>query len=312
MSDYQLVADKSREYVVLNYGNLVLPEEPVYDEKENLWKVKLRTQYPRLIKNDSPEERFVRTLDIQDLGTLWLGQKNEVVTVVKEKSSSRRDAVENLRIRLKTWEERAEGIIVKCSASHLANTGIATVFLNPIRTVLGVFIQEENYVISFDDLESSRSNYLKWVLLLEDLQLVRKEKTGYVYGNMFTELMRNSNQSEFMKTVLTYVIRERYPVLKEAFGVRQFETLVHMDSCYYRPALEAGRMLYQKPESLFKRYFAQYNPYKPELELRAILLELCNSEALHREDDYYFGNAELFEKMLTNSEDFLRISSPRI
>jgi hypothetical protein len=312
MSISQQVAEKSKEYVLFNYGNLILPEKPVFDEKDKLWKVKLKTEYPRLIKNDNPEERFVRTLDIQDLGTIWLNEKNEVLYVVKEKSSSREDAVETLRIRLKTWEDRAESIIVKSSASHLASTGIANVFLNPIRTVLGVFIQEEDYVITFEELENSRNNYLKWILLLEDLQLVRKDKTGYIYGNMFTELMRNSGNADFMKTVLTYVIRERYPILKEAFGVRQFETLVHMDSCYYRPALEAGRILYQKPESLFKRYFAQYNRYKPELELRASLLDLCTSEALHRKDNYYFGNKELFDDMLAKSEEFLRISSPRI
>jgi hypothetical protein len=309
MSILQQVTQKSKEYVLHNFGNLVLPDTPVFDEKEKVWKVKLSSDYPRLIKNDIPEERFVRTLAIRDLGTIML---NEKLLILQDVSSSRVDALEALKIRLRTWADRAENIIVKSSASQLASTGIANVFLNPIRTILSAFLQEEDYVISFEELENSRNNYLKWIILLEELQLVRKEQEGYVYGNMFTELLRKSQNTDFMKSVLAYVIRERYPLLKEAFKVRQFETLVHMDSCYYLPAIEARTILCQKSESLFKRYFMQYNKRKSELELRASLLELCNSEALCRKNNYYLGNKELFEDMLHKSEELYRVSSPRV
>ena len=307
MSAIQQVMQKSKEYVLHNFGNLVLPETPIFDQKEKVWKVKLTSDYPRLIKNDIPEERFVRTLAIKDLGTILL---NEKFLIVQDKSSSREDALETLKTRLRTWADRAENIIVKSSATQLASTGIANVFLNPIRTILSAFLQEEDYILSFEELENSRNNYLKWIILLEDLQLVRKEQDGYVYGNMFTELLRKSH-ADFMKSVLAYVIRERYPLLKEAFKVRQFETLVHMDSCYYLPAIEARTMLCQKSESLFKRYFMQYNKRKSELELRASLLELCNSEALCRRNNYYQGNKELFEDMIHKSEELYKISSPR-
>lgn len=309
MSVLEIVEQKSKEYVLQKYGNLVLPDVPVFDEKEQMWRVALKTEYPRLIKNDEPEERFVRTLHLKDLGTVWLNEKQ---SVVEEKSSTRNDAVENLRIRLRTWADRAENIIVKSSATQLASTGIANVFLNPIRTILGAFLEDENYVIGFDEIENSRSNYLKWLLLLEDLQLVRKTNEGYLYGNMFTEIMRKDFQ-HFMRDSLAYVIHERYPVLKEAFGVRQFETLVHMDSCYYVPALQAGTLICQKPESLYRRYFLQYNRQKPELELRASLLELCNAEMLHKSQSCYVGDRRLFKDMVDcSTELFNKVSSPRI
>ncbi|NLD65157.1 MAG: hypothetical protein GX648_01130 [Crenarchaeota archaeon] len=309
MSSLQIITQKSKDYIISKYGNLVSPEEPVFDEKKRLWKVKLSSEYPRLIKNDQPEERFIRTLLIKDLGTIWLNEKQ---SILEERSSSRTAAIETLRIRLKTWADRAENIIVKSSAYQLANTGIANVFLNPIRTILSVFLEEEDYLIRFEELENSRSNYLKWISLLEDLNLVRKKTEGFVYGNMFTELLRASDDQQFMKNVLAYVIRERYPVLKEAFGVKQFETLVHMDSCYYVPALQAGIIICQKPESLFRRYFMQYNRYKPELELKASLRDLCSSKALIKKDNCYYGNEDLFNNMLAQSEELFKISSPRI
>ena len=310
MSIQQQVAKKSIEYVLTNYGNLLSIDEPYFDQRERLWRVGLRTDYPRLIKNDSPDERYVRTLQIKDIGTIWL---DEGLIVVKQRSTSRNDSVKTLKARLRTWEERAENIIVKASALQLARTGIASVFLNPIRTILGSFIQEESAVITFEELEKSRDIYLKWICLLEDLQLVRKESEGYTYGNVFTELMRKApDDQEFLAQVLAYVIRERYPVLKEAFKLRQFETLVHLDSCYYRPALEAGKPLFLRAESLFHRYSVQYSKYKSPLELRSSLLELCNSEALCKENKYYVANAKLFTEMQQLSEEFLRISSPRV
>ncbi|MGA3193138.1 MAG: hypothetical protein ABSD73_11615 [Candidatus Bathyarchaeia archaeon] len=309
MSVLQQVAKKSREYVLSHYGNLLSIDEPVFSERERLWKVKLKTDYPRLIKNDNPEERFVRTLLIKDIGTVCV---NEEMAIVKDCSTSRSQCVGTLRTRLKTWEERAESIIVKTSAIQLAGTGMAQVFLNPIRTILSNFLEEETTVISFEELEALRENYLKWVRLLEELQLLRKEQEGYTYGNIFTEMRRKAkDDSEFLTQVLAYVVKERYPMLKEVFHLRQFETLVHLDSCYYMPALEAEKILLLRAESLFNRYIAQYRA-RSKLELRAGLLELCNSDALKKKNEYYFGNERLFQEMLETSKEFLDLSSPKI
>lgn len=310
MSVLQQVTKEARKYVLYHYGNLLSVDEPIFDDQERIWAVKLKTNYPRLIKNDAPEERYIRTLLIRDLGTVWL---NEEVKVLKNRSTSRRECVNILRTRLKTWEERAEKIVVKTSAFQLANTGIARVFLNPISTILANFLEEEATIISFEELENLRKTqrYFQWIRLLEDLQLVRKEDEGYTYGNMFTELRRRiKDDQDFLTHILAYAIRERYPVLKDVFQLRQFETLVHLDSSYYTPALEARRVIFQRAESLFNRYLAKYR-YRSRLELPIVLLELCNSQALNRKGRFYCANEKLFEEMLRMSEEFLSVSSPK-
>lgn len=309
MSVLQQVKKEARQHVLWHYGNLLSVEEPIFDKQEKLWKIKLKTDYPRLIKNDAPEERFVRTLLIKDLGTLWIDEK---LKILKNLSTPRSDCVKYLRTRLKTWEERAESIVVETSSLQLANTGIAHVFLNPIITILANFL-EEGTIIPFEELERLRKTerYLQWMRLLEDLQLVRRVEEGYTYGNMFTELRRNiDDKKQFLNHALAFVIRERYPLLKEVFHLRQFETLVHLDSCYYRPALEARKVLFQRAESLYARYLSNYR-YRSKFQLPAILLELYNSQALRRKGKYYFANEELFEEMLERSEDFLTLSSPK-
>lgn len=310
MSVLEQITKKAREHVLRYYGNLLSIDNPIFDNQEKIWKVRMKTDYPRLIKNDEPEERFVRTLRIRDLGTLLV---NEDLVVVQDRSTSRSDCVKILRKRLKTWEDRAENIIVKTSALQLAKTGIARVFLNPINTILANFLQEESAIIYFEELEYLRKTqrYLQWMRLLEDLQLVRREEEGYVYGNMFTEIRRKvEDDGEFLTHVSAYIIRERYPMIKEVFNLKQFEPLVHLDNCYYRPAIEAKMVLYRKAESLFNLYLAQYK-HRSRMELPAVLLELRNSQALKQKDKYYYANEEIFEKMIKMSEEFITLSSPR-
>ncbi len=311
MSILQQVTKEARRHVLSHYGNLLSVDEAFFDEEEKLWKVKVRTDYPRLIRNDSPEERFVRTLLIRDLGIICL---NEEMKVLKNRCTPRSECVNILRTRLKTWEERAENIVVKTSALQLANTGIAHVFLNPISTILANFLEENTTVITLEEIEKLKKTerYFQWIRLLEDLALVRKEDEGYTYGNMFTELRRQKPENrQFLTHALAYVIRERYSVLKEVFKLKQFETLVHLDSCYYRPALEARRVIYQRAESLFNRYLTKYR-YRSRVELPIILLELYNAQALNRKGQLYYANEDLFEEMLRMSEEFLTVSSPKI
>jgi len=311
MSVLQQITKEARKYVLHHYGNLLTVEEPVFDDKERVWKAVVKADYPRLIKNDSPEERFVRTLLIKDLGSIWV---DEELKILKSRSTPRGDCLDTLRSRLKTWEKRAESIIVKTSAYQLAKTGIAQVFLNPISTILVNFLEEEATLIPFEEIEKLRKTerYFQWMFLLEDLEFVRKTSDGYTYGNMFTELRRKvEDDAEFLTHILAHVIRERYSMLKEVFQLRQLESLVHLDSCYYRPALEARRVLLQTAESLFNRYLSNYR-YRSRLELPMILFELCNSRALMRQGKYYFANEELFEEMIKISEDFITISSPKV
>lgn len=311
MSVLEQVSKEARKYAIRHYGNLLSVEDPVFDEKEKLWKVILKADYPRLIKNDSPDERLVRTLFLRDLGYVWVDQESKIL---KSRSTQRDDCLDSLKSKLKIWEKRAESIIVKTSAYQLANTGIAQVFLNPVSTILANFLEGETNIIPFEDIEKLRKTerYYQWICLLEDLELVRKTADGYSYGNMFTELRRKSeSETEFLTYVLAHVIRERYSTLKDVFQLRQFESLVHLDSCYYRPALEAGKPLLQTAESLFNRYLNIYK-HRAKLELPMILFDLYHSKALSRQGRYYIANQELFPEMLRMSEESITISSPKI
>lgn len=287
-----------RKYVMCHYGNLISIEEPTFDDKGKVWKAQLKANYPRLIKNDYPdEERYIRVLPLRRLGTVCF---NENLRFLGDRSITRGDSLNILRSYLQMWQQRVENIVVAVSSLQLANTSSARVFLNPVNKILSNFLQKEEVVISFEELEKVRrpAKLMRWLSLLEDLKLVKKIDEGYTYGDMFPTLRKKAkSDKEFITLVMAHILEECYPMLREVFRIRQLETLVHLDSCYYRPALEAETILYQKEESLFSRFMTDYR-YRPRIELRHILYDLRNSGALLSKKSYYYANEELFQDML--------------
>jgi hypothetical protein len=294
-----------------HYGNVFSTEEPVFDEKERLWKAQLKSNYPRLIKNDQPEERFIRVLPLKGLGTICL---NEDLQFVEACSSKRGDSISLIRSYLEMWQEQVENIIVTASSRQLANTHPARTFLHPANMILANFRQKRDGVITFEELEKLHRRHAKierWVSLLEDLKLIKKIENGYIYGEMFTQLEKNVHtHSEFENLSMAYILEKSYPLLKEIFHIQQFEPLVHLDSCYYRPALEAEDILYQTADSLFKRFNIDYN-YWPTPELRHVLLDLQKSDALRCENSYYYANDDIFKEMLDLKRQAPSIALPQ-
>lgn len=259
----------------------------------------MKSNYPRLIKNDFPqEERFIRVLPLNGLGTICL---NEKLQLDRHCSVKREESISLIRSHLEAWREQIETIIVTASSRQLARTSPARVFLNPANMILANLRQRRDSIISFEQLEKLRrhTRIEKWLALLEDLQLIKKIADGYTYGEAFTSLEKETNSdNEFEILGMAYILEKSYPLLKEIFHIQQFEPLVHLDSCYYRPALEAPEItLYQTSDSLFKRFIAEYR-FRPIIELRHVLHELHKSEALLREKQYYYKNGELFQEML--------------
>jgi hypothetical protein len=303
--------ERIREYAMCHYGNLFSTEDPVFDEKEKLWKAQLKSNYPRLIKNDQPEERFIRVLPLKGLGTICL---NEDLQFVRDCSSKREESISLIHSYLNRWREQVENIVVTASSQQLANTHPARTFLHPANMILASFRQKRDGVITSEELEKLRRRHGKierWVSLLEDLNLIKKIGSGYIYGDTFVGLEKKArNHTEFETLSMAYILEKSYPLLKEIFHIQQFEPLVHLDSCYYRPALEAEDVLYQTSDSLFKRFVADYN-YRPDTELRHVLLELQKSEALRYKESYYYANDVVFKEMLELKSQVPLIGLPR-
>jgi len=304
------VVQEVRKYAIQHYGNLISVGEPRFDSRTKTWSAELKSDYPRVIHDDrSPNERILKFLSLRRLGEIKLGENLQPI-----ESTTRDTCIRNLTSFLAMWQERAERIIVMVSSDHLARTNEAQGILAKIGMIISNLSYRE--VISEKEIaffppkqETKMRRYLRF---LEGLDLVREIEEGYTYGNLFTELQRRThgNVQEFKTAILSYIIRERYSALKETLGISQLEPFVHVDSCYYKPTLEAEKLLYWTGDSIIGYYTKIYGRKSP-LRVRYVLDELVNVKALEHEDKYYFGNEELFSQMLKLKDEMAEIAPLR-
>jgi hypothetical protein len=303
------VVEEVRRYVVRRYGNLISVGEPEFDAKTKTWLAELKSDYPRIIHDDrSPDKRILKFLSLRRLGIIKMGENLQPI-----EATSRQICIENLSSFLDMWQQRAERIIVKVSSDHFARINEAQWVLAKIGMIVSNLLQKEmiteGEIASHNPREEDKIR--RYLGLLEGLDLVRRIDEGYTYGNLFAELRgQASSVQHFKLAILSHVIRERYSTLRENFGISQLESFIHVDSCYYRPTLEAETLLYLTRDSIIDRYTALYGRKSP-LRIAYILGELVNVRALEHEDKYYFGNEELFSQMLNLKSEIAELSPPR-
>jgi hypothetical protein len=300
-----------RRYAIQHYGNLISVDDPEFDIANKTWVAELISDYPRILHDDkSPDDRILKFLSLRRLGTIRIGENLEPV-----EATSRDECVENLSNLLDLWQQRAERIIIKASADNLARIHEAKWIMGKIGTIISrLYRQDTIFDTQIEELRHKEEAKVKRYLhLLETLEIVRHEDDHYTYGNMFTSLASQSKNFEELSTaVLSHIIRERYSALRETFGISQLETFVHVNSSYYRPALEADRLVYWNLDSFEHHYEGSYGRKSRTIfKIPYILEELVNVEALKHEDKYYFGNDSLFKEMQKQKDEMVDVSPPR-
>lgn len=305
------VEQEIHRYAIKHYGNLISVGKPKFDDKTKTWSAELKSDYPLIIRGDRPsDQKILKFLSLSRLGEIKFGEDKLPI----ESTTSRAVCIDNLRSFLEMWKERAERIIVEISSQNFARINEAQVILAKFEMIITNLLREE--IILEEEIEFYPTTEVKkirrYLRFLEGLDLVRKTDEGYTYGNLFVSLQRKTegNVQEFKTAILSHIIGKRYYALKETFGITQLEPFVHVDSCYYRPTLEAEELLYWTGDSIIDRYRKRYGR-KSSLRIRHILEKLVSVKALEREDKFYFGNKVLFSQMLKMKDKIADLAPPR-
>jgi len=288
------------------YGNLVSVEPPIFDSDRKVWVAQLKSDYPRIIRDDLTNEGYLKFVSMKKLGTIQLTEDFKL-----QKATPREECVGKIHSFLGMWRERAERIITYASSDKLARISEAKYVFSPMMHIVSNFLQRD--LMTHEEVAAApRTDRLKQYLkLLEELDLATETSEGYTYGSLFTELQAQTKAIEELRiAVLSYVIRERYSTLRDVFKTRQFEPYVHINSCYYRPALEAEKLLYRKPETLVAIYRTVYKPFST-IKLNHFIQSLTEVGAVHHEKGYLYGDEELFSNMLEMKGKLAELAPPK-
>jgi hypothetical protein len=290
----------AQRYAFSHYGNLVLVDEPEFDESEKLYVSNLRSDYPLIIQDDRlPEKRTIRVLKIGNLGTIFINSDKKIV---KEKTSSREDIVANLNTFFELWKERAERIVISASSDNLVRISRFRHFFDPIDSVL-IYLWDNHKIfdeeIKIARLITRRKKMKLYLNLLEGLEIVRRVEDGYVEGNQFLSMRdETKNEEQFRDAVVSHIIRERYPTLRDVFHLTILEPTIHIDNSIYLPELETEQTVYRIANSIERDYRYYYERRINPLDLKLTLKRLENAEAISRRGNHYSGNKQLLKKMI--------------
>lgn len=301
----------AQRYAFSHYGHLILVDDPIFDERQNIYTSNLRSDYPLVIQDDRiPDKRIIRVLKIDSLGTVSFNRNSEII---KERTTSREDCIKNLRLFFELWKERAEEIVVAVTSDNLVRISRLRHFFDPIDSVL-IYLWDSNMIhdeeIKTARLVQRRKKMRLYLELLEGLQIVRRVEDGYVAGNLFVSTRQEEpNEEKFRDAVLSLIIRERYPTLRDVFHLTILEPTIHIDNCIYLPELESGEIIYRVSHSIARDYKYYYRKRINPLDLKLTLRRLENAEAINREGNHYSGNDVLLRKMIDKKRQLPTLST---
>jgi len=304
------VAQVAQRYAFSHYGNLILVDEPIFDENQKIYVSNIRSDYPLAIRDDrEPRKRMIRVLKIDDLGTISFNQDHKII---REKTTSREECIERLKLFFELWRERAEEIVVSASADNLVQISRFRHFFDPIDSVL-IYLWDKRIIrdeeIEAHRLVARRSKIWLYLELLEGLEIVRRVEGGYAEGNTFVSTrQRKPNEEKFRDAIISYIIRERYPTLRDIFQLTILEPTIHIDNCIYLPELELEEPIYRVADSIEQDYKHYYRRAINPLDLMLTLRRLENAEAINREGKHYSGNERLLKSMVAMKKQFPRLS----
>lgn len=277
-----------------NYGDLITVGKPLHYKNQG-WVAELKSDYPRTIRDDKPPySTFVKYITLRELGEVRLSDNNEI------EGTSRKELVERLTSSLTQWRQQVEEIILSTSSDRLARIGRLKDTLNPIVLVVDHFSREGVELLSYEEIRKDprSKQMLRWLDFLQQIKLVEKKDEGFTYGAKFAELEKKLGPgSNLSDTIISYIMKNYYATMRQALEIWRFDPYLHMETCYFAPSLQAGRLLYRKEASLLALYHKWYRVQSPNYRIRPILDQLQEVGLLEKEGEYWIGSKEMWKNL---------------
>jgi hypothetical protein len=304
-----------KHFAYKNYGQVVQVDRPIYNKDKNIYVSNVRANYPLYIFDDrTPDDYDVRVLKIEHLGQVMLNDKLQIVST----STTYGDQCkENLHLVLEGWKRQAENIVVSTSSNQLIEIEAFRNYFNQIELILE-YLMEYNKIhrteLTRYLYSDNKNKILRYMNLLCSLQITRYEEPYYEMGNTYISIeQETSNEEELLKTILAYLLKYRYPTLRDEFKLRMLEKTAGIDNVIYLPEMETENPIYRTPKSISNSYKKYYDRYINPLKLNQILRRLEKVGAIRNKNNKYFGDDELREEMIIKKKKLEPLSiSPHI
>ena len=294
-------AETIQRFASSEYGQNIFVDPPQFDSESKTYYSNIRSKLPVFIHDERyPGKYKVRVLKLDSIGKIYLNQKLELIPNL---TTRRNKCYENLENLIKIWRYRIENIVITSSSTEFAKIKEFRNHFGKIRQIidhLTEFGEIKNDEIKLYNPKEDQLKLTQYLSLLEGIDLVRKGETNYLMGNKMVGLTKRIKDPEELETtILSYIIKNRYLTLKNAFNLNRLESTIAIDNVIYYPEIELEESVYRKRGLIERSYKYHYNKKINPLRLTRILTNLERCGAIKREDDIFFGQDHLREEMVT-------------
>ncbi len=304
-----------KSYVLHKYGLHISAENPEFDKEARKWVANIKSDYPIYLQDDRcPEDVLLHFIPIKQIGQVSF---DENLGLLSGESTPREKCLENIQCLLKTYYDRTERIVVQASADCLVQIPEFRHFFTPIDQILSAFLENES--VPIDDLlrhrsAKSQAKIKQYLQLLEAMNIIHQNgeiaETCETYWLLHQKYEDEKFQEEgFRKAIISELLRKNYTALRQVFEISRFQPSIHIDSCIYRPAIEAEEQICLSTESIMQYYRTTYGRINDSV-LVNYLRRLHVAGAIEREGKYWCGTENLLSDMMTLKNDMPELAPP--
>jgi len=265
------------------------------EEGSNKVLVVIGVSLPRMTYDDANQKQYLRFIKFDNLFSFEasIDRSGQINAKVDPKIFFER--VFKKEDRLKS---EVESIILDKIYPNLVDIPLIRTFLRPIYTILSeIFYRGEFSKIKIDSYPN-KERLLRYLSFLKDFDIIRKNSDGnYVKGNIPIELisaLKNKDESEVLRHVFGYVIRDGRKYIKEELKLSMVEAFLKVITSYYLSALNVERVIQIDEQTFYDELHEQYPEYKiHESKFLSHLNDLTSANILKKDKNFFSGDLNL-------------------
>ena len=259
--------------------------------------------HPVFIENSKLEERIVRLLDFPDIFSVSIKkQKNKLLINLPE----REDIAKRAESKILNLTFSVEKSLLKASYENLVNIPSVQNSMNAFSEILiSLYKNDKLDKKSINEIRKSRGEERtdKYLNLLENLEVIRKNNTEYVCGNKFIQIQKileNEDRIKLLKQTLSIILKDSYSYLTDYLNLTTIKPYLRWANSYYMNAFYSKKLMPMTADEIYSSFKVTYPDLTrtKKVKFQNQLNNIVEVDILQYEDnDYLTGTDKIYSQL---------------
>ena len=139
-----------------------------------------------------------------------------------------------------------------------------------------------------------------WSWLFDKASIIKNDPKNDYYKYIKDKMQLHNKETIFNYITMSYILEENYRYIKDTMNLKGMNRVINVNNVYYKPCMEANKLLKFKPKSIL----FNYNRYYPEVKFPSIssaIMELISIGLFEYKNGYLMGSEYHLNEMLAQS-----------